>query len=97
MRDALPDDVVSLFVLPPSMKELDRRLRSRASDDAAEIDKRMGAALAEISHWSEFDHVIINEELDRAVREAQSILIAARLRTRRQHGLAALMKEYEAH
>lgn len=97
LRAALPDDVVSLFVLPPSMKELDRRLRSRASDAESEIEKRMGAALAEISHWSEFDHVIINEELDRAVREAQSILIAARLKTKRQYGLAALMTEYEAH
>ena len=78
------------------MKELDRRLRSRASDAESEIDKRMGAALAEISHWSEFDHVIVNAELDRAVREAQSILVAARLKTKRQHGLADLMKEYEA-
>ncbi|GBQ11393.1 guanylate kinase [Swaminathania salitolerans] len=96
LRSALPDDVVSLFVLPPSMKELDRRLRSRASDDAAEIDRRMAAALNEISHWSEFDHVLINEELDTAVREAHAILLASRLRTRRQTGLVELMKEYGA-
>lgn len=91
LRAALPDDVVSLFVLPPSVTELERRLRARASDDAAEIDRRMGAALDEISHWAEFDHVIVNEELDRAVKEAHALLTAARLKTARQTGLADLV------
>ncbi|GBR39615.1 guanylate kinase [Neoasaia chiangmaiensis NBRC 101099] len=94
LRNALPDDVVSLFVLPPSLPELERRLRSRASDDAAEIDRRMAAARDEMSHWAEFDHVIVNEELDRAVSEARAVLTAARLRTVRQHGLADVVASF---
>ena len=87
IRTALPADVVSLFVLPPSLPELERRLTGRASDAAEEIRRRMDAALAEISHWQEFDHVIVNNELDRAIVETRSILTAARLRTTRQTGL----------
>ncbi|AOX20930.1 guanylate kinase [Kozakia baliensis] len=94
LRAALPNDVVSLFVLPPSLQELERRLHTRASDDPAEINRRMDAALDEMSHWAEFDHVIVNEELDRAVIEARSILTAARLRTTRQHGLAEIVSSY---
>ncbi|MCQ9155790.1 guanylate kinase [Acidomonas methanolica] len=91
LRDALPGDVVSLFVLPPSVAELERRLRGRASDDPAEIERRMAAALSEISHWAEFDHVIVNAELDRAIGEARAILVASRLKTTRQTGLAAMV------
>ncbi|GAP23284.1 guanylate kinase [Gluconobacter frateurii NBRC 101659] len=87
LREALPDDVVSLFVLPPSLEELERRLHKRASDDPAEIEKRMKAALNEISHWAEFDHTIINSDLDTAISQARSVLISARLTTRRQRNL----------
>ncbi|KXV40124.1 guanylate kinase [Gluconobacter japonicus] len=87
LREALPEDVVSLFVLPPSLEELERRLNKRASDDPAEIEKRMKAALNEISHWAEFDHTIINSDLDTAISQARSVLIAARLTTRRQRNL----------
>ena len=87
LRKALPDDVVSLFVFPPSLEELQRRLKGRASDDSAEIQRRLNAAQAEMAHWREFDHVLTNNELDRAVQEAQAILTAARLRTSRQRGL----------
>ncbi|OUI89575.1 guanylate kinase [Acetobacter sp. DmW_043] len=88
IRTALPDDVVSLFVLPPSLEELRRRLDNRASDHPDEIARRMAAAQDEISHWSEFDHVIVNKDLDRAIFEARSVLTAGRLRMRRQTGLA---------
>ena len=88
IRTALPDDVVSLFVLPPSLAELRRRLDNRASDHPDEIARRMAAAQDEISHWSEFDHVIVNKDLDRAIFEARSVLTAGRLRMRRQTGLA---------
>ncbi|NHN85701.1 guanylate kinase [Acetobacter musti] len=91
IRAALPDDVVSLFVLPPSLPELERRLKGRDSDAADEIARRMDAALAEISHWQEFDHVIVNADLDRAIFEARAILTAARLRTSRQTGLAGFV------
>ncbi|OAG72342.1 guanylate kinase [Gluconobacter japonicus] len=87
LRAALPDDVVSLFVLPPSLEELERRLHKRASDDPTEIEKRMNAALNEISHWAEFDHTIINSDLDTAISQARSVLTAARLTTRRQRNL----------
>ncbi|AQS86174.1 MAG: guanylate kinase [Acetobacter aceti] len=94
IRHALPDDVVSLFVLPPSLAELERRLTGRASDAAEEIRKRMDAALDEISHWEEFDHVIVNAELDRAIAETQAVLNAARLRTARQTGLADFVASF---
>ncbi|MCH4091566.1 guanylate kinase [Acetobacter sp.] len=94
IRTALPDDVVSLFVLPPSLAELERRLTGRASDAAEEIRKRMDAALDEISHWEEFDHVIVNAELDRAIAETQAVLNAARLRTTRQTGLSEFVASF---
>ncbi|WP_086612015.1 guanylate kinase [Acetobacter indonesiensis] len=96
VRKALPDDVVSLFVLPPSLEELERRLHSRASDHADEIAKRMAAARDEISHWQEFDHVVVNTELDRAIFEARAILTAGRLKTRRQIGLADFVGTFGA-
>ncbi|MBE7212083.1 MAG: guanylate kinase [Gluconacetobacter diazotrophicus] len=94
LRGALPGDVVSLFVLPPSLDVLEARLRGRASDDGAEIARRMAAARDEISHWGEFDHVIVNEQLDRAINEARAILGAARTRRERQHGLVALIERF---
>ncbi|KXV63383.1 guanylate kinase [Gluconobacter oxydans] len=94
LRAALPDDVVSLFVLPPSLEELERRLNKRASDHPEEIAKRMKAALDEISHWSEFDHTIINSDLDTAISQARSILTAARLATRRQRNLLDMVASF---
>jgi guanylate kinase len=87
LRAALPDDVVGVFLLPPSLAELEQRLRHRGTDDAAEIARRMEAARDEIAHWPEFDHVVVNRELDAAIADVRSILRAARLRTARQTGL----------
>ncbi|AXY21943.1 guanylate kinase [Komagataeibacter saccharivorans] len=94
IRAALPADVVSLFVLPPSIAELERRLNGRASDEADEIARRMQAARDEISHWNEFDHVIINSELDQAIAEARAVLVAARLQRHRQIGLTDLVASF---
>ena len=94
LRAALPDDVVSLFVLPPSLEELERRLNKRASDHPEEIARRMKAALDEISHWSEFDHTIINSDLDTAISQARSVLTAARLSTRRQRNLLNMVASF---
>lgn len=88
MRAALPGDVVGVFVLPPSLAALDVRLRGRGSDDPEEIARRMAAARAEISHWPEFEHVVVNRELDQAVAAVRAVLHAARLATSRQTGLA---------
>lgn len=94
LRDALPGDVVSLFVLPPSLPILEGRLRSRASDDPAEIAHRMAAARDEISHWEEFDHVIVNDRLDRAIGDARAVLSAARIARPRQTGMAELVRSF---
>ncbi len=94
LRAALPADVVSLFVLPPSLPVLESRLRARAADDGGEIDRRMAAARDEIAHWREFDHVIVNEVLERAIRDAHAVLNAARIATVRQLGMAGLVRGF---
>lgn len=94
LRAALPADVVSLFVLPPSLPILESRLRARASDNVAEIARRMAAARDEIAHWREFDHVIVNEVLERAIRDARAVLNAARIATARQLGMADLVQGF---
>ena len=86
LRDRLPGDVVGVFILPPGLDVLEQRLRVRG-DDPAEVDRRMLEAREEISHWPEFDFVVVNEHLDRAVDEVVAILRAARLVTVRQVGL----------
>ena len=87
LREALPGDVVSVFILPPSLSALESRLRVRAGDDAAEIARRMQAARSEIAHWAEFDHTVVNDSLPHAVESVRCVLQAARLVTRRQAGL----------
>jgi guanylate kinase len=91
MRAALPGDVVGVFVLPPSFAELEQRLRGRGTDTEAVIAGRMAAARAEMSHAPEFDHVLVNEDLDVAVEQARAVLVAARLGVKRQTGLAAFL------
>jgi guanylate kinase len=80
-------DVVSIFILPPSMAELKSRLIRRAEDAEAVIEKRLANALEEIPHWNEYDYVVINDDLDKAFQQVKSILIAERLRQDRRHGL----------
>jgi guanylate kinase len=87
LRAALPGDVLSVFILPPSLAALEGRLRARGGDDPAEIARRMEAARSEISHWAEFDHVIVNDNLDQAIDAVRSVLHAARVATARQPGL----------
>ncbi|OOL17773.1 guanylate kinase [Bombella intestini] len=90
MRTAMPEDVVGLFVLPPSLEELESRLRGRNSDSDEEIAFRMKAALSEISHWPEFDYVLVNDDLNKAVEEARSVLVGSRLARARRRDVAAL-------
>jgi guanylate kinase len=84
---ALPDDVVGVFILPPSLHALEARLRGRAGDNPDEIAHRMALAREEISHWAEFDHVVVNDDLDQAIAAVLAVLGAARLVTSRQIGL----------
>lgn len=90
--------VVSIFVLPPSLPELERRLRSRGQDSDAVIAGRMEKSRAEISHWAEYDYVLINDDLDETEARLRAILTAERLRRERQGGLGrfvkALMEEH---
>ena len=69
LRQALPADVVGVFVLPPSLAALEARLQGRAGDSPAEIARRMDQARSELSHWAEFDHVVVNADLDHAIAE----------------------------
>lgn len=87
LRAALPGDVLGVFILPPGLDDLEKRLRSRAGDTPAEIDRRMRLAHDEISHCREFDHVVVNDRLEAAVEDVVYILRAARLATARLVGL----------
>jgi guanylate kinase len=91
LLERLPDDVLGIFILPPRMDVLEQRLRSRASESPAEIERRMRAARDEISHSGEFAHVVVNDDLDRAVEEVVAILRAGRLETKRLAGLDAFI------
>ena len=92
LRAALPRDVVSVFILPPSLEALEQRLRVRGSDTEAEIARRMAAARAEITHWHEFDHVIVNAAFDDAVASVRAVLHGARIATQRQTDLAGFVE-----
>ncbi|MBX9805003.1 MAG: guanylate kinase [Alphaproteobacteria bacterium] len=80
-------DLVSVFILPPSTKELERRLRARAQDNDEVVNRRMADAANEMSHWAEYDYVIINHDLEQSVAQVRSILIAERLRRTRLPGV----------
>ncbi len=84
LRAALPGDVVGVFLLPPSLAELERRLRSRGQDNEVEIARRMRAAHAEIGHWDEFDHVLVNLDFTATVAAVRAVLHAARSHRSRQ-------------
>jgi guanylate kinase len=92
LREKAPTDLVSIFVLPPSIPELQRRLHSRAQDSDDVIGARMAKAADEMSHWSEYDYVIINRDFDHALSEVRSILAAERLKRERQTGLSAFVR-----
>lgn len=99
-NSALGKDVVSIFILPPSIAELERRLRARAQDSDEVIRGRMAKSEAEISHWAEYDYVLVNDDIDLAETSLKTILSAERLRRDRQPGLTGfvrgLNKEFEA-
>jgi guanylate kinase len=93
LRTALPGDVVGVFILPPTLAALEGRLNSRSAEDADEIARRMQLARNEISHWLEFDHVVVNDEFERAVTSVRAVLHAARLATARQTGLQDFIRD----
>lgn len=99
-RSVLAKDVVSIFILPPSIADLESRLQARAQDSAEVIAGRMAKSRDEISHWGEYDYVIINRDVDAAEAELRTILSAERARAERQPGLTdfvrGLNKEFDA-
>ena len=92
LRQQARDDVVSVFVLPPSHDELERRLRARAQDAEEVVQKRMAKAADEISHWAEYDYIIINDDVTRAQTQLETILAAERLKRIRQVGISAFAR-----
>ncbi len=92
IKQAMGDDVVSIFILPPSMAELERRLRSRGQDSDSVIADRMAKSMAEISHWAEYDYVLVNADPDACEAELRAILTAERLRRTRQPGLTDFVR-----
>jgi guanylate kinase len=88
---AMRGDLVAVFILPPSMAELGRRLRTRAQDSAEVVARRMAKAADEISHWREYDYVVVNDDVERSVDDVRAILRAERLRRDRGTGLAAFV------
>jgi guanylate kinase len=84
LRAAEPQDVVGIFILPPSMAELERRLRARAEDSEDVIQSRMARSLNEISHWEEYDYVLVNTLLEQTLAQVKQILAAERIKRHRQ-------------
>jgi guanylate kinase len=96
LREKVPKDLVSVFVLPPSVSELERRLRARAQDADDVIHSRMAKAADEMSHWAEYDYVVINRDLEQAFRDVCAILAAERLKRDRQTGLSGFVRSLQA-
>jgi guanylate kinase len=95
-NSALGSDVVSVFILPPSIEELERRLKSRAQDSAGVIAARMAKSRNEISHWAEYDYVLVNTELDRCFDELKGLVQVERMRRSRQPGLVDFVRGLNA-
>jgi guanylate kinase len=88
-------DVVSVFILPPSAADLEKRLHTRAQDSDSVIRSRMSRASHEMSHWAEYDYIVINRSIDEAFAEVQAILKAERLRRDRRTGLTAFVRDLQ--
>jgi guanylate kinase len=95
LREKARADVVSVFILPPSAPDLEKRLHSRAQDSAEVIRSRMSRASHEMSHWAEYDYIVINHDVDEAFAEVQSILKAERLKRERRTGLTNFVRELQ--
>lgn len=92
LAQAAREDLVSVFILPPSTEELTRRLERRAQDPEDVVMARMAKAADEMSHWAEYDYIIVNRTIEQSVDEVQAILTAERLRRARQTGLTDFVK-----
>ena len=96
LSEKMKGDVVRVFVLPPSGQILEQRLKSRAQDPPDVVARRMAAASAEISHWAEYDYVIVNSDLEESVRAVTAILAAERLKRERLLGLSVFVRDMQS-
>ena len=96
LKERAPEELVRVFILPPSAATLEQRLKTRAQDDAAVVARRLAAASAEIAHWAEYEYVIINEDVGVSLSGLRAILAAERLRRSRQQGLADFVRELQS-
>ncbi len=97
LKSVVPDDVVSIFILPPSAQELLKRINTRAQDAPDVISGRMAKAESEISHWSEYDYVLINDGFDDCVKQIREIIQVERLKSHRQIGLGDFIDGLSVH
>ena len=88
-------DLVSIFVLPPSLEVLENRLHLRAQDTEDVVRQRMAGAMSEISHWSEYDYIIVNTDLEESIKQVEAILTAERLKRIRRIGLTEFMQKFK--
>jgi guanylate kinase len=93
LKQRMGEDMVGVFILPPDGKALERRLTSRAQDTEEVVRRRVAAAAAEIKHWSEYDYVIVNADLEASSTGLTAILAAERLKRMRQSGLEAFVRD----
>ncbi len=93
IAQVMKEDLVRVFILPPSVEELRQRLIKRAQDSSAVVAKRMAEASREISHWPEYDYVVVNDDIAQSHRQITAILTAERLRRRRQLGLTEFVRQ----
>ena len=92
LHSAMGEDLVRIFILPPSMAELERRLRERGTDAEDVVADRMQRAASEISHWAEYDYVLVNADMDACLAEVRTIVVAERLKRARQVGLVTFVR-----
>jgi guanylate kinase len=95
LREKAHGDVVSVFILPPSAAALEMRLHTRAQDSVEVIRGRMSRAAHELSHWAEYDYIVINHDVEEAFAEVQSILKAERLKRERRTGLTGFVRDLQ--
>lgn len=93
LQAAMGEDLVTIFILPPSMAELKRRLEARGTDSSDIIADRMARAAGEISHWPEYEYVLVNRDMDECLAEVRSIVASERLKRARQIGLVSFVRD----
>jgi guanylate kinase len=96
LREVARDDMVSVFILPPTMAELERRLWQRAEDSETVVKRRLAQVAADVTHFAEYDYVLINSDFEESIAQVRKILAAERLRSHRQSGLTEFVNQFRA-